>query len=1061
MTGTDNGPPLSRIRELSSRNIANLTLINSYVSSNTRPRCTAVATLPDNFTPSAPRDSPPIKDSSFLCSVCKKKFKGKRGLNIHLGRSPNCRRNLPDSSKPSDSHVSSIPQKVSCTIKSPSTSVESLNAICRNSINSKFTKHKSSVCKLCPSFILNDKFVSTSTHRIHNSIVPDTTKSVTCNSKNVIYLITCKKCGLQYVGETIQPLSGRICHHVSRIYNSHVSHSSHILANHFNSGHCKGASFSVNIIEKLSGDGRGEDGKLDPIMNRIRKKKETEWMLKLRTVFPYGLNDRVGDEYMENRDHDVIFSKFPSLVKIKERFKVRTRSKTSSSFMADNFIYIINESIRTNFRNTMNLIRVLLSSLKRSLCRKLYDSITTFLSNKHENYRFSQFFLAALDIVKFKIGTPDIVNKPSKKLPSNICRITFVNKAIDFINPHRILKNNDVVEDLPPHLREESPMIVYNLTKTTRSLIFNYKNFVQTLDVDAFLQDNSILPCDCANSPFKSDHHGHIITGDLDIVQHDKLKLLLCKGPKYREPKRFSFPEAKSSILQGIDECISAWSNKHKIPITYFKKWREHISLKIDDRISSFNNYNNSLSIKSSFCDADIKASLTELQNKFVMVPIDKASNNVAFICKRFYASVILQELGVSANEPSPTYEIINDLSRDQIIAKHKLELNNLFNLSIKDDMLTLPDIYWLPKLHKNPIKFRFIIASKRCTTKRLSKDISSIFTLMQKQIESYHNKSHFYSGVKTNWIAHNRDYVLKSVKKSAIRRSAKRVSSFDFSTLYTNIPHDKLINVLSEVINFSFKGGTRSYIYVDRFGIAHWSTKKHHSYHSYTKESITLAVSYLINNSYFSIGSRLFRQIIGIPMGSDPAPAFANLFLFFYESKWLDKMKKSNNVLARKFGQVFRYIDDLLALNDGGFFELYHKDIYPPELTLNKENPDDQNTNFLDLHITIEDGVFKTKLYDKRNNFGFHITRLPYKTSNIPNKMFYTTIAAECLRICRSTSDLEPAINSIKTLFLRMKLQGAETDKFNNSINRIFNKHNIYDKYNTNKRTILAMLHS
>ena len=102
------------------------------------------------------------------------------------------------------------------------------------------------------------------------------------------------------MGETIQPLSGRICHHVSRINNTHVSYSSHILANHFNSGHCKGASFSVNKIEKLSGDGRGEDGKLDPIMNRIRKKKKTEWMLKLRTVYPYGLNDRVGDEYMEN-----------------------------------------------------------------------------------------------------------------------------------------------------------------------------------------------------------------------------------------------------------------------------------------------------------------------------------------------------------------------------------------------------------------------------------------------------------------------------------------------------------------------------------------------------------------------------------------------------------------------------------------------------------------------------------------------------------------------------------------------------------------------------------------
>ena len=114
--------------------------------------------------------------------------------------------------------------------------------------------------------------------------------------------------------------------------------------------------------------------------------------------------------------------------------------------------------------------------------------------------------------------------------------------------------------------------------------------------------------------------------------------------------------------------------------------------------------------------------------------------------------------------------------------------------------------------------------------------------------------------------------------------------------------------------------------------------------------DSIKNAVSFLITNCYFKLGNKLFRQDIGIPMGSDPAPFFANLFLYHYESTWLKKVQKTNNTLARKFGNVFRYIDDLLALNDGKSFESYYHQIYPEELQLNKENEDDNETNFLDL---------------------------------------------------------------------------------------------------------------
>ena len=193
--------------------------------------------------------------------------------------------------------------------------------------------------------------------------------------------------------------------------------------------------------------------------------------------------------------------------------------------------------------------------------------------------------------------------------------------------------------------------------------------------------------------------------------------------------------------------------------------------------------------------------------------------------------------------------------------------------------------------------------------------------------------------------------------------------------------------------------------------------------------------------------------------MGSDPAPFFANLFLYHYESSWLKSIRKTNNTLARKFGKVFRYIDDLLALNDGLSFESFYSEIYPEELQLNKENEDNTQTNFLDLHIAIDNGIFVTQLYDKRDSFGFQITRLPYKNSNIPCRMFYTSIAAECLRICRATSwDIE-AIKSIKSLLFRMGNQGAEKSKMKNFIAKTFNRHQISQKYGITEIRLINQL--
>ena len=73
-------------------------------------------------------------------------------------------------------------------------------------------------------------------------------------------------------------------------------------------------------------------------------------------------------------------------------------------------------------------------------------------------------------------------------------------------------------------------------------------------------------------------------------------------------------------------------------------------------------------------------------------------------------------------------------------------------------------------------------------------------------------------------------------------------------------------------------------------------------------------------SNIYIKVGNKVFRQQVGIPMGTYCAPLLANLFLFYYEYKYMKNLVKDNLQAAMKFNGTMRYIDDLLTLNNSGF---------------------------------------------------------------------------------------------------------------------------------------------
>ena len=88
---------------------------------------------------------------------------------------------------------------------------------------------------------------------------------------------------------------------------------------------------------------------------------------------------------------------------------------------------------------------------------------------------------------------------------------------------------------------------------------------------------------------------------------------------------------------------------------------------------------------------------------------------------------------------------------------------------------------------------------------------------------------------------------------------------------------------------------------------------------------------------------------------------------------------------LASRFNFTYRYIDDVLSINNSEF-ENYLGQMYPVELDIKDKTESNISAPYLDLLLSIvRDGQLHTSICDKRGNFNFHITHFPFLSSNVP----------------------------------------------------------------------------
>ena len=166
-------------------------------------------------------------------------------------------------------------------------------------------------------------------------------------------------------------------------------------------------------------------------------------------------------------------------------------------------------------------------------------------------------------------------------------------------------------------------------------------------------------------------------------------------------------------------------------------------------------------------------------------------------------------------------------------------------------------------------------------------------------------------------------------------------------------------------------------------------------------------------------------------------------MFLYFYENEFSDKLvKEGKRKLARKFNLSYRYIDDLISFNNKRFKE-FISDIYPKELTISETTEYTSIASYLDLlFIRDKSHNITTKLYDKRDAFGFHIVNFPFMSSNIPSAPAYGVYASQLTRYARCCSNYSDLLLRHWALVTKLLSQGYNVNRLYNTFKKFYGRH-------------------
>ena len=166
---------------------------------------------------------------------------------------------------------------------------------------------------------------------------------------------------------------------------------------------------------------------------------------------------------------------------------------------------------------------------------------------------------------------------------------------------------------------------------------------------------------------------------------------------------------------------------------TELNQWASLVKNRIRNRLDQMSKFFKGSSVLEK---REVKQELDQLKSQYIITVVDKAANNFAIQCHKLYFLKGATELGLSNLQGNSTYTVVND--KDGIISTIERQMNEKFG--VQTVVQVFPTIFWTPKFHKNPIKFRPIAGSKNKLLSPLEKVTGKMLKKISSHFQNYCN---------------------------------------------------------------------------------------------------------------------------------------------------------------------------------------------------------------------------------------------------------------------------------------------------------------------------------
>jgi hypothetical protein len=430
------------------------------------------------------------------------------------------------------------------------------------------------------------------------------------------------------------------------------------------------------------------------------------------------------------------------------------------------------------------------------------------------------------------------------------------------------------------------------------------------------------------------------------------------------------------------------------------------------------------------------------IHRNFVITTVDKAANNLVLICKKHYLQTALSELnnGPAYRATTLTSERVTNDARDFCNQQQIQKLPS-------DITPGCPAFHLRAKFHKSVPSFRFVVSAHVTPLQQASRLLTRAFNALMPEADAFYaeyaNRIPGMPPTTTSWILHDSAAVTQLARDINVARPRRapnlhHLQTHDFTTMYTTLPQGDLIMRVTMLVRELFRrkeqaaGRARhSFLWVRQDGISEWVSQRHapagrafdaERDRILSASDICTILKHLVKNTHVEFAGHIWRQHVGIPMGTSCAGQLANLYCLTYEADFMHRLYERRLYhIARSFAYSRRYIDDALSIDNRRFFvrclyrpsttQYYNPQtrlpgIYPGNALQLQPADSGANVPYLDLSIcqNARAGLYTT-IYDKRLDDkyrGINVIRYPHVDTVLASKCLSSILTSQLHRFAR-----------------------------------------------------------